>query len=202
MTTEGLTVELDVGVRIGALRYCDGATIGDAVIRALGGSVLPAPGRVLASAGASASASASSASASAGDGGDGGVGDKRVGNRVEAMTLLAWRSPTETLVLCPAGSPGVLDAVAAALAGATDACLVDQSGGIWVLRLRGPRVADLLRRLGSTTAVPDLGECRIGRLAEITVASLSVREGEVLLLVERLYADHLLDWIRETIADF
>jgi sarcosine oxidase gamma subunit len=185
LSTEGLSVEVERGIRVGALRYCNVATIGDAVMWALGGSVLPAPGRVLA---ATASAAASAAAS----------GSVVVG----ATTLLAWRSPTETLVLCPVGSSGVFDAVAAALEGMLDACFVDQSGGIWVLRLRGPRVADLLRRLGATTAVPGLGECRIGRLAEITVASLAVREGEVLLLVERLYADHLLGWIRETIADF
>jgi heterotetrameric sarcosine oxidase gamma subunit len=189
LSTEGLSVEVERGIRVGALRYCNVATIGDAVMRALGGSVLPAPGRVLAAtATATATATASAAA--------------RDSVAVGAMTLLAWRSPTEILVLCPVDSSGVFDAVAAALEGMLDACFVDQSGGIWVLRLRGPRVADLLRRLGATTAVPRLGECRIGRLAEITVASLAVREGEVLLLVERLYADHLLGWIRETIADF
>lgn len=177
MTTEGLTVELDVGVRVGALRYCDVATIDGAAIRALGGS-LPAPGKVVVV--------------------DAGTAAGGAPNE----TLLAWRSPTETLVLCLESSSGVLRSVAAALERAQDACLVDQSGGIWVLRLRGPRVADLLRRLGATTAVPAPGECRIGRLAEITVVSLCVREGEVLLLVERLYAEHLLGWIRETIADF
>jgi heterotetrameric sarcosine oxidase gamma subunit len=178
MTTEGLTVELDVGMRVGALRYCDVATIDGAAIRALGGS-LPAPGKVVVVDPGTAAA--------------GGAPNE---------TLLAWRSPTETLVLCLESSSGVLTSVAAALESAHDACLVDQSGGIWVLRLRGPRVADLLRRLGATTAVPVTGECRIGRLAEITVVSLCVREGEVLLLVERLYAEHLLGWIRETIADF
>jgi heterotetrameric sarcosine oxidase gamma subunit len=169
LTTQGLSVELEVGMRVGALRYCDGATIGDAALRALGGS-LPAPGKVV---------------------------------EAGTETLLAWRSPTETLVLCPEGSSAeVLSMLAAALEGVLDACLVDQTGGIWMLRLQGPRVADLLRRLGATTAVPGLGECRIGRLAEITVASLRVREAEVLLLVERLYAEHLLGWIRETVADF
>jgi heterotetrameric sarcosine oxidase gamma subunit len=189
LSTEGLSVEVEREIRVGALRYCNVATIGDAVMRALGGSVLPAPGRVLAATATATATATASAAAS---------GSVVVG----ATTLLAWRSPTETLVLCPVGSSGVFDAVAAALEGMLDACFVDQSGGIWVLRLRGPRVADLLRRLGATTAVPGLGECRIGRLAEITVASLAVREGEVLLLVERLYADHLLGWIRETIADF
>jgi sarcosine oxidase gamma subunit len=190
LSTAGLSVEIERGMLVGALRYCNVATLGDAAMRALGGGVLPAPGRVLAATGARADAGA-----------DAGSGDS-AGVAVDTTALLAWRSPTETLVLCREGFSGVLDGLAAALDGALDACLVDQSGGIWVLRLRGPRVADLLRRLGATTAVPSLGECRIGRLAEITVASLSVREGEVLLLVERLYADHLLGWIRETIADF
>jgi heterotetrameric sarcosine oxidase gamma subunit len=173
LTTDGLIVEIDAGVQVGALRYCDPATIDGAVTRALGCSRLPGPGQVLA----------------------GGAGS-------DAETLLAWRSPTETLVLCPAGSSAALAALAATVEGAVDACVVDQTGGIWILRLQGPRIGELLRRLGATTAVPSLGACRIGRLAEITVASLCVREGEVLLLVERSYADHLLGWIRETFADF
>jgi hypothetical protein len=50
--------------------------------------------------------------------------------------------------------------------------------------------------------VPQLGESLLGRLADLSVHSVRVQEEEVLLLVERLYADHLLGWIRETIADF
>jgi sarcosine oxidase gamma subunit len=114
--------------------------------------------------------------------------------------LLLWRSPSETLVVCDTAAP--LLALGAQLAAAREACLVDQSGGIWGLRITGPRSLDLLVRLGATTAVPQLGESLIGRLADLTVQSVCVREHEVLLLVERLYAEHLLGWIRETIADF
>jgi sarcosine oxidase gamma subunit len=92
--------------------------------------------------------------------------------------------------------------LATRLAGATDAYVVDQSGGIWVLRLTGSRVTDVLVRLGSTTAIPAVGQALTSRLAEITVTAVCVREGEILLLVDRFYADHLLGWIRETIADF
>lgn len=113
--------------------------------------------------------------------------------------LLAWRSPTETMILTT--DAAVLDALAARLADATDACLVDQSGGIWVLRLTGSRVADVLLRLGSTTVIPAVGQALTGRLAELTVTAVAVQEGEILLLMDRFYADHLLGWIRETIAD-
>jgi heterotetrameric sarcosine oxidase gamma subunit len=114
--------------------------------------------------------------------------------------LLLWRGPSETLVASATTAP--LVALAAELATATQACLVDQSGGFWALRIRGPRSVDLLVRLGATTCVPQLGESLLGRLADLSVHSVRVQEEEVLLLVERLYADHLLGWIRETIADF
>ena len=86
--------------------------------------------------------------------------------------------------------------------GVPDGCMVDQTGGICVLRVQGVRAGDLLLRLGATTAVPDLGEARSGRLAELHVLTACVQAGEYLLLVERVYADHLIGWIRATAADF
>jgi hypothetical protein len=50
--------------------------------------------------------------------------------------------------------------------------------------------------------MPAVGEALTSRLAELTVTALRVQEQEIVLLVDRLYADHLLAWIRETIADF
>lgn len=114
--------------------------------------------------------------------------------------ILAWRSPTETLLLST--DSAALATLEARLAVATDACLVDQTGGIWVLRLSGSRVQDVLVRLGSTSAIPAVGQALTSRLAELTVTALCVQEHEIVLLVDRLYADHLLGWIRETIADF
>jgi len=114
--------------------------------------------------------------------------------------LLLWRSPTETLVVSDSSTP--LRTLAAELATASEACLVDQSGGCWALRMRGPRSVDLLVRLGATSSIPRLGESLQGRLADLSVHSVRVRDDEVLLFVDRLYADHLLGWIGETIADF
>jgi sarcosine oxidase gamma subunit len=115
-------------------------------------------------------------------------------------TLLAWRSPTETLVLSTDGAG--FSKLGVALASAPDGCFVDQSGGLWVLRVSGARLIDLLTRLGGTGSVPQLGEARRGRLADVAVMALCVQAGEVLLVVDRVYADHLLGWIRETAADF
>ena len=66
---------------------------------------------------------------------------------------------------------------------------------------RRPRARSALR-LGSTDAIPALGEARTSRLAELSVMSLCTRPGEILLLVERVYVRHLIGWIRETVADF
>jgi sarcosine oxidase gamma subunit len=116
-----------------------------------------------------------------------------------AHFILAWRSPTENSLLC--SDPAAFSALAAKLTAATDGCMVDQSGGIRVVRVAGIRARDLLLRLGAATALPDLGEARSGRLAELSVLTVSVQAGEYLLLVERVYAHHLLEWISATAAD-
>jgi sarcosine oxidase gamma subunit len=120
--------------------------------------------------------------------------------RPTSELVLAWRSPTETLLIT---ADAVWLAEASRFAAArSDGCLVDQTGGILSLVVTGRRASDLLLRLGSTDAIPALGEARTTRLAELSVTSLCARSGEILLLVERVYARHLFGWIRETVADF
>ena len=80
--------------------------------------------------------------------------------------------------------------------------MVVQTGGMRVLRVTGPKARDLLLRLGSVTAIPALGEARSARLAELQVLTACVQAGEYLLLVDRVYANHLLGWVRATVADF
>ncbi len=113
--------------------------------------------------------------------------------------ILAWRSPSENLLLC--SNQAAFSAVATKLAAAVDGCMVDQTSGIRVVRVAGSRARDLLLRLGADTALPDLGEARTGRLAELSVLTLCVRPSEYLLLVERVYAHHLLEWIHAAAAD-
>ncbi len=117
----------------------------------------------------------------------------------DGQLTLAWRSPTETLLLTM--STQRLAELEARLAGSADGCLVDLSGGLKVLRVSGERLADLLCRLGGTASVPRPGEARRSRLADVAVLALCRRPGEVLLLVDRAYAEHLTGWIRETLRD-
>lgn len=114
--------------------------------------------------------------------------------------ILLWRSPTETLLL--SYDPVVFADLEARSAPEVDGCMVVQTGGIRVLRVAGPRAHELLLRLGSATAIPALGEACSGRLAELQVLTACVHAGEYHLLVERVYAEHLLEWIRATVADF
>ena len=113
--------------------------------------------------------------------------------------ILAWRSPTETLCLAPESAQ--IAALESHLSGPLDGCLVDLSGGLKVLRLMGPRIADLLSRLGSTGSVPQPGEARRSRLADVAVLALSLRADETLLVIERSLLPHVLAWIRVTLAD-
>jgi sarcosine oxidase gamma subunit len=87
------------------------------------------------------------------------------------------------------------------LAAAPDGCMVNQTGGIGILRVRGEKAGDLLLRLGAPTAIPSLGEARSGRLAELQVLTACLAPQEFLLLVERVYANHLLEWMGVTAAD-
>jgi sarcosine oxidase gamma subunit len=114
--------------------------------------------------------------------------------------ILAWRSPTECLLFSP--DPDPIDALRSRLTEAPDACVIEQTSGVTVLKIRGARAADLLLRLGAQSSVPEIGQALTGRLAEVTVMALRVEEPEVLLAVDTVYAEHLIAWIRATVADF
>jgi hypothetical protein len=119
---------------------------------------------------------------------------------VDSQLILAWRSPTETL--CLARSRARVSELTARLSGAGEGCVVDLTGGVRIVRLTGVRIADLLCRLGSAASVPAVGEARRGRLADVPVLALAVRDGETFLVVDRAYLPHLLAWVRETLLDF
>jgi heterotetrameric sarcosine oxidase gamma subunit len=118
----------------------------------------------------------------------------------DGKLTLAWRSPTETLCLTPEAARIV--ELTSRLSGSLDGCLVDLSGAFRVLRLTGPRIAELLCRLGSTASVPQPGETRRSRLADVAVLDLSLRPEETLLVIERSLLPHVLAWIDATLADF
>jgi heterotetrameric sarcosine oxidase gamma subunit len=118
----------------------------------------------------------------------------------DGQLILAWRSPTETLCLMP-GAARVAE-LTSRLADSVDGCLVDLSDGFRVLRLTGPRIADLLCRLGGTASVPQPGEARRSRLADVPVLALALRVEETLLVIDRSLLPHVLAWIHATLADF
>ncbi len=135
-----------------------------------------------------------------------GLGLPALGQAVEARGpggahfLLAARSPTETWVMTRDGA--AFGALAAQLAPCVDGCLVDQSGGLWPVRVRGARIEELLTRIGSTAALVAAGAAHVTRIAELTVMVAAPGDGaERLLLVDRVYAPHLFGWIRATVAD-
>ena len=69
--------------------------------------------------------------------------------------ILAWRSPTENLLLC--SNPAAFSAVATMLAAAADGCMVDQTGGIRAVRVAGGKARDLI-----AAARSHLGATRFG----------------------------------------
>lgn len=171
LDARGVRIAAVAEVRVATLRYFDrGGRFGGALKQALGESLPRAQRAVLAAPGQ------------------------------DAEMLLAWRSPTETLLLC--ASAAAFADLEQRLAGAGDGYMVDQSGGIYVFRVQGERAAEFLQRFAAATSIPALGEARGGRMADLHVLTACVQAGEFLVFVERVYAAHLADWIRATAADF
>jgi sarcosine oxidase gamma subunit len=112
--------------------------------------------------------------------------------------ILAWRSPTETLMI---STSEVLETLQCAAATLPDGCIVDQRGGAWVFRASGEAVADLIARLGGHGACPASGESLRTRLADVAVLAVKVQPEETLLIVERSYGPHLMAAIRVSAAD-
>jgi sarcosine oxidase gamma subunit len=169
---DGLSVSADRDIQIASLRYFDSTGSFAAAVREIVGGALPEPLRA--------------------------IEVERATN--DAHFIFAWRRPTETLLLCE--DRAAFAELEQRLAAAVDGCMVDQTGGVCVLRMRGLKARDSLVRLGATTAIPGLGEARSARLAELHVLIICVQAGQFLLLVERVYEDHLIGWIRATAADF
>src|SRR5258706_15845223 len=124
---DGLSVSTDRDIRIASLRYFDHAGRFAAAVREAVGRALPEPLRAFQ------------------------VGSAAQGSYV----ILAWRSPTETLLL--SGDRAAFDELERQLAAARDGCMGNQTGGICVLRGQGERVGSLLLRLGRAPAIPCAG---------------------------------------------
>ena len=113
--------------------------------------------------------------------------------------ILAWRSPTETLMISAA--PTLIETLQGAAATLPDGCIVDQRGGALVFRASGEAVADLIARLGGHGACPAIGESLRTRLADVAVLAVKVQPEETLLIVERSHGPHLMTAIRVSAAD-
>jgi hypothetical protein len=114
--------------------------------------------------------------------------------------VLAWVRPGETLALCEDGAR--LEELARQLAEAPGGQLVDLRGGLALARLGGPQVREFLGRLGGFGTVPQPGEARRGRLADVAVLALSLHAGEVQLVVDHALSPHVLEWVRAARADY
>lgn len=115
------------------------------------------------------------------------------------ITLLAWRSPSETTLLTT--DARLLDDLQTAAAAFSDGCVVNQRGGLLVLRARGEAVPDLVARRAGHGAMPAIGEARRTRFADVAVLIVKVRAEETLFVIERVYAPHVMASIRVSAAD-
>lgn len=187
---KGLTVDGIRGMHVASLRYFNPAGNFAGAVRERIGSALPQPLRAdsatLGSTAVGSTTLVSTTLVSTTQGGD-------------SKFILAWRSPTETLLL--SADPDAFAHLRESLASVPDGCMVDQTGGLCAVRVSGGRAGDMLLRLGSGASIPALGEARSSRLADLQVMTLCVQPGTLILLVERVYLAHLLGWMRTTAAD-
>jgi sarcosine oxidase gamma subunit len=116
-----------------------------------------------------------------------------------AGAVLAWRSPSESLLICSDAAP--LTKLRTDVAHLKEGCVVDQTGGAWVFRTSGTHISDLFERMAGQATLPALGEARASRVADVPVLAIQVTPDEVLLIVERLYAEHMMGWVRASAAD-
>jgi hypothetical protein len=169
--TSGLSVRLDLDVQVASLRFfAAGGAFASAVQRHLG-APLPATLSAIA------------------------VSSLAAGN----WALLAWRSPTESILLC--SEPELVAKLSSAAEALDDGCVVVHTGGARVLRAAGEAVADLFARMGGQATLPAVGEARRSRLADVPILALHVQAGEILLVVDRPFAEHAMNWIRSTALD-
>jgi hypothetical protein len=167
----GLRVSFDERIHVASLRYFDSrGAFSHTVSRVVG---LELPNICRASVGA------------------GGIGPDR--------TILAWRSPTETLLL--SDETTLIEQLEGEAALHPDGCIVELTGGACVVRADGEAVPELFTRIGGQATWPGLGEARRSRLADVPVLALQVQLGEILLVLDRVYVEHLMSWIRATAAD-
>ena len=117
----------------------------------------------------------------------------------QSVTLLAWRSPSETTLLTTDAE--LLDALQTAAAALSDGCVVDQRGGLLVLRVRGNAVPELVAKQAGHGAMPAIGESRRTRFANVALLLVKVRAEETLFIVDRIYAPHAMAAIRVSAAD-
>lgn len=181
---DGLSVSIDGEYLAASLRYFDAEGSFVAIVRNTLGAALPEPLRA-----ARVEVDAGGAAPTGGE-----------GPANSSHFILVWRSPTETLLLNK--NPAAFAQLEAQLEAAADGCMVNQTGGLRVVRLQGPKTDYLLTRLAADSSIPGIGEARTGRFAEVQATAVRFAAGEVLLIVERVYADHLLEWIAVTVGDF
>jgi sarcosine oxidase gamma subunit len=177
---KGLTVDGIRGMQVASLRYFNPAGNFADVVKERLGRALPQPLR------ADSATVVSTTHVSMTQGGD-------------SKFILAWRSPTETLLL--SADRGAFAHLEESLASVPDGCMVDQTGGLCAVRVSGSRAGDMLVRLGSSASIPAVGEARSSRLADLQVLTLCVQPGTLILLVERVYLAHLVGWMSITAAD-
>jgi heterotetrameric sarcosine oxidase gamma subunit len=110
-----------------------------------------------------------------------------------SIDILAWRSPTESIWICD--SAPRFDALRRALSATEEGYLIDQTQGRCLIRLQGAATRSLAH-LGSGFAEIGVGAVRIGRMADITVLACRPRAEEWLLIVDRLYLEHFIGYLK------
>lgn len=115
-------------------------------------------------------------------------------------TVLTWRRPGECLLISP--DSGIIDGIMKASGRLADGRAINLTDGTCVLRIRGSRSAELFSRIGGHDSMPPARSSRASRVAELPVILIRAQSDDMLLLVDRVYVEHLMQWLRASVADF
>jgi heterotetrameric sarcosine oxidase gamma subunit len=121
------------------------------------------------------------------------VADRRL------LTLLAWRRPGECLLL--SRDAAIIEGVATATVSLGDGRAINITGGACVVHISGPQTGELLSRIGCHDSMPAPRSSRATRVADLPVVLVRTEGLDVHLLLDRVYLEHMMHWLRVSIDD-
>jgi sarcosine oxidase gamma subunit len=95
----------------------------------------------------------------------------------------------------------IVEGVATATVSLGDGRAINVTGGACVVRIGGPQTDALLSRIGCHDSMPAPRSSRATRVADLSVVLVRTEGLDVHLLLDRVYLEHMMHWLRVSIDD-